>query len=98
MDKKGLRQLLNSSMLAVALLTEADRIKARAEATAPTRTGTYRSSFETEARRRMGSRRDRTGAAVINTSKHARFVEYGGGDDTPGHHTLLRAATGQHGS
>ncbi|MEU5417709.1 HK97 gp10 family phage protein [Streptomyces sp. NPDC001407] len=91
-NRAGVRQLLNSSMLAAHLLTRAEEIKTIAEATAPVNTGAYKTSFEAWARRRMGVRHDRTGAVVINTAKHARFVEYGG-DGTPAHHTLLRAAT-----
>lgn len=92
-DRKGVRDLLNSAMLTAPLVTAAEEIKARAEADAPTATGRYRSSFEVWARRRMGVRRDRTGAVVINTAAHARFVEYGD-HATPGRHTLLRAASG----
>ncbi|WP_370421957.1 HK97 gp10 family phage protein [Streptomyces sp. QH1-20] len=91
-QRSGLRELLNSSMVAAYLLQTADQIKAVAEATAPTGVGQYKTSFSTEARRRMGAAKDRTGAVVINDAAHARFVEYGG-QDTPARHTLLRAAT-----
>ncbi|MEV6777009.1 HK97 gp10 family phage protein [Streptomyces syringium] len=91
-QRSGLRQLLNSSMLAAHLLRTAEEIKTVAEATAPTGVGQYKSSFATEARRRMGSAKDRTGAVVINDSPHARFVEYGG-QHTPARHILVRAAT-----
>ncbi|MFI9204036.1 HK97 gp10 family phage protein [Streptomyces sp. NPDC053048] len=96
-NRAGLRQLLNSSMVTAALVARAEEIKAVAEATAPVNTGTYRTSFEVWARRRMGVRKDRTGAVVINVARHARFVEYGG-DGTPAHHTLLRAATSSRGT
>ncbi|PSJ29558.1 hypothetical protein B7P34_06735 [Streptosporangium nondiastaticum] len=96
-NRTGLRQLLDSSMITAALMSHAEEIKAVAEATAPVDSGTYKGSFEVWARRRMGVRKDRTGAAVINSARHARFVEYGG-DGAPAHHTLLRAATNGRGT
>ncbi|MEH6373626.1 HK97 gp10 family phage protein [Streptomyces sp. KLMMK] len=96
-NRAGLRQLLNSSMITSALVSHAEEIKAVAEATAPVDSGTYKASFEVWARRRMGVRKDRTGAVVLNTARHARFVEYGG-DGAPAHHTLLRAATSGRGT
>ncbi|MEU3350258.1 HK97 gp10 family phage protein [Streptomyces sp. NPDC037389] len=96
-NRAGLRQLLNSSMITAALVLHAEEIKAVAEATAPVDSGTYKASFEVWARRRMGVRKDRTGAVVLNTARHARFVEYGG-DGAPAHHTLLRAATSGRGT
>lgn len=96
-NRAGLRQLLNSSMITAAVVERAEEIKAVAEATAPVDSGTYKVSFEVWARRRMGVRKDRTGAVVLNIARHARFVEYGG-DDAPAHHTLLRAATSSRGT
>ncbi|MEV4872881.1 hypothetical protein [Streptomyces syringium] len=80
-------------MLATYLLRAAEEIKTVAETTAPNGVGQYKSAFATEARRRMGAAKDRTGAAVvINDSPPARFVEYGG-QHTPARHILVRAAT-----
>ncbi|GGX63216.1 HK97 gp10 family phage protein [Streptomyces hiroshimensis] len=90
--RAGVRQLLNDPALTAALVQAAEQIRAAAEATSPTDVGRYKASFSVESRRRIGTDKDRTGAAVVNSSPHARFVEYGG-QHTPARHTLLRAAT-----
>ncbi|MEU2514313.1 HK97 gp10 family phage protein [Streptomyces syringium] len=89
--RKGVRAMLNTTMIATAMVRAGEAIADRARATAPVETGVYRDSFEVWAQRGMGAKKDRTGAVVINTARHAMAVEYGTGDTTA-HHTLWRAA------
>ncbi|MEU3355273.1 HK97 gp10 family phage protein [Streptomyces sp. NPDC037389] len=89
--RKGIRAMLNTAMVATAMVHAGEVIAARARASAPVETGVYRDSFEVWGQRRMGAKRDRAGAVVINTARHAMAVEYGTAG-TPAHHTLWRAA------
>lgn len=57
----------------------AERGKAWAQANAPVRTGQYRASFRVEGADVRAGGETRKGARLVNTSDHARWVEYGNG-------------------
>lgn len=72
-NRAGLRALLASPGVQRALRVKAERVKARAEAIAPVRTGHYKASFDVES----GVRGGKAYGRVINRAPYARFVEFG---------------------
>lgn len=98
LKRRGVGELLRSPMIEGEMLRRAQVIKSAAEGTSPVYAGPrdptpglYKASWETDSTRRGGRRRDRAVAYVRNTSRYARFVEYGT-ERVPAHHVLLRAA------
>jgi len=91
---KGLGELLVAEFIRAEMVRRAEKVKARAEATAPDYTPFgegYKYEFEVVAgtkRSKKGTRR--AVATVRNRSHHALWVEMGG-QNTPKHRTLGKA-------
>lgn len=85
----GIGKLLRSERMQAEMRRRAELIAARAEATAPEETGEYKASFEVESGVKSGKTR-RAYGRVRNTSPHALYVEFGGGN-TPRHRTIAKA-------
>lgn len=92
---KGIGELLCAPFIEAEMLRRAEKVKATAEAIAPDAVPLgvgYKYEFKVESgvRARKGGRHRRAYARVSNSSLHAIYVEYGGGN-TPKHRTLGRA-------
>lgn len=90
-SSSGIGQMMHLPGVVAELADQATKIRVRAEATAPVETGDYKRSFGTDMGTKTIRGKKRPAAIVFNTSKHARWVEYGG-RNTPRHATLRRAA------
>jgi hypothetical protein len=95
-SRKGIGEMLRMPGMQAEMLRRAEVIKTIAAATSPVyekgpHVGHYKASWETDSTSRGGRRRDRAVAYVRNTSRYARFVEYGT-ERVAAHHVLLRAA------
>jgi hypothetical protein len=89
---KGIGQLLCADFIVAEMRRRAEKVKAVAEATAPDATPLgvgYKYEFEIESGVRKRKTK-RAFARVRNTSPHALYVEFGGGN-TPKHRTLGKA-------
>lgn len=94
----GIGALIRSAEMQQAMLRMAERIKSKAESTAPvgdpkedSHAGRYRDSFKVESGRDGGRNKDRAYGRVLNDSPEAFYVEYGS-SKVAAHHTLLNAA------
>lgn len=89
---KGIGEMLCMPGMVANMAGRANRVAARARATAPVETGEYADSFVVTSgiRPATGSRTARAYGRVTNTSDHAVFVEYGT-EHQQAHHTLARA-------
>lgn len=97
-DHAGIAEFLRSEGMQRMVASVADRIKDRAEATAPVgepfedkHPGRYKASFHVRVHAHGGATGDRAEAIVYNDSPDAVWVEYGHRGREP-YHTLLRAA------
>lgn len=86
-DHAGLGELLRSAGMQEVVRGVAGTAMADAVATAPFRTGEYKSSFSVHVTDAGGRKGDRAEADVINDSGHAVLVEW-----TDDFHTLRNAA------
>lgn len=98
-SKSAIAAILNKPEIKAALLAEAERGKAFAEADAATysNTGDYASKFDVDEGRIVTNGIERPTGILRNTSDHAAAVEWGkhGSAHDPGskpHHTLARTA------
>jgi len=91
---KGIGDMLTSKMMQAAMLKKAEKVKLRAEATAPDykpKGVGYKFEFEVSSGVKTSKKGTRRAyGRVTNNSPHARWVEYGG-KNTPRHRTLGRA-------
>lgn len=87
---KGIGALLNSPRMVAEMRRRAEKVAARAAATAPRDTGEYAAGFRVESGTHGGINNDRAYGRVVNDVDHARFVEFGT-SDTEAHHTLRNA-------
>lgn len=91
---KGIGDLLTADFIRAEMLRRAEKVLARAEATAPDAPPVgvgYREDFEiTTGVKRSKKGTTRARATVRNKSEHALFVEFGG-KNTPAHRTLGKA-------
>ena len=90
----GIGRLLTAEFMQAEMLRRAEKVKALAEATAPD-APPYGVGYKYEFRIESGIKTSSEGTRrafgrVVNDSKHALFVEYGG-QNTPAHRTLGRA-------
>lgn len=86
----GIGKMIRSPEMEREMRRRADKVAARARATAPVDSGEYKASFVVTSGRRGGSKKDRAFGRVTNTAPHAIHVETGT-SRTPAHHTLRRA-------
>lgn len=86
---RGIGEMLRSPAMQAEMLRRAEKIKARAEATAPAESGEYKASFEIESGVKHG-KTSRAYALIRNTSDHAAAVEFGW-KNTPRHRTIGKA-------
>jgi hypothetical protein len=89
---RGIGELLRSPMMQAEMVRRAEKVKARAEATAPVGDkdgGEYAASFKIESGVKHG-KTSRAYARIANTSDHAAAVEFGW-KNTPRYRTLGKA-------
>lgn len=91
----GIGEMLNAPWMVADMHARAERVKVRAEATAPYDRNDpdgihYRDAFEVESGKHGGVHHDRAYGRVTNTDQAALAVEYGN-RNTPRHATLRRA-------
>lgn len=94
----GIGQLIRSAEMQQAMRQMAEKIKTKAESTAPVggprndpHAGRYRDSFKVESGRDGGRKKDRAYGRVVNDAPEAFYIEYGS-SRIEAHHTLLNAA------
>lgn len=91
---KGIGELLTAEFVRAEMARRAEKVKARAEATAPDYTPFgegYKFEFEVVVGTKTSKRGTRRAVATVrNKSNHALWVEMGG-KNTPKHRTLGRA-------
>jgi hypothetical protein len=92
---KGIGAMLRADFMLAAMVGKAEKVKARAEETAPfdphSKDGThYRDAFHVESEDRGGAHHDRAVARVVNDDPAAFFIEYGN-VNVEKHRTLGRA-------
>jgi Bacteriophage HK97-gp10, putative tail-component len=94
----GIGEMIRSPGMEQAMRAHAEKIKTKAEATAPVgdpstdpHAGRYRDSFKVESGRDGGVKKDRAYGRVLNDAPEAFYVEYGS-SKVAAHHTLLNAA------
>lgn len=89
------REVLQADFMVGEVEKVAERIKDEIVATAPERTGHYRSSFSTRTRKRGGIHNDRAEAQVTTSDPGALAIEFGrsapDGSHVEGHYTMTRA-------
>lgn len=91
----GVGKMLRSPQMRAAMVTRAEKLKARMEAMSPRLTGNYGSSFQvTSGLQRGPGGGKRAWAKVVNTSPHAAYVEWGG-RNTPRYRVMGRASGSQ---
>lgn len=87
---KGIGQMLNAPWMEAAMRERAEKVKARAAATAPVQTGRYKASLTVESGTRGGDNNDRAYGRVVADVPYAFMIEFGTSKQ-PANHTLARA-------
>lgn len=96
LDRVGLGEYLRSAEMEAEMVRRMEKVKARAEATAPydpkaTDGSHYKDSFHIESTTHGGIHKDRAEASCFNDDNASVFVEYGNGSGGPSYRTLGRA-------
>lgn len=87
---KGIGQMLNTPWMEAAMRERAEKVRARAAATAPVETGRYKASLRVESGMHGGDHHDRAFARVVADVPYGLIVEYGTSKQAA-HHTLAHA-------
>ena len=93
----GIREMINAPFMVAEMRRRAERVAARAEATAPVgdpatdpHPGRYKASFRVESGRHGGYRHDRAYGRAVNDAPENFIVEFGTSRQAA-HHTLRNA-------
>lgn len=73
----GISELINSPRMVAEMRRRAEKVAARASATAPRDTGQYSASFRVESGSHGGAGKDRAYGRVENSDPAAFYVEFG---------------------
>ena len=76
-DFRGIGEMLRSSEMEAEMARRAEKVKAKAAATAPVDTGRYKASLEVSSTTKGGNKKDRASATVTADVEYAFTLEYG---------------------